>query len=340
MNKFIVGLPWVSCWDNFKSRIDQIYENYVFTNNGKYVQELEEEIGHVLNVKNVVCVSSGTIALQIAALALEKEFPVVYVPAFTFPATAFAFYNLGYDVVLVDVNRETHLMDCEDLRRKIRPKEEGIIVPVNLWGQQCLVENFGMDVIYDCAHSFNAFKNEGISVYSFHATKIFNTFEGGCITTDDDSLAIRIRRIRNFGFEDERIRIPGVNGKMSEIHACIGLTNLRDVECFQLHAELLREEYKKLSCIKVLDTQNNYCVIETEYRDELLEELGKHGIIARKYFYPGIHRLPGFNMRKWSVPNTEEICGKVLCLPVTQYMDTLDVRFVCGVISELYNRRR
>jgi dTDP-4-amino-4,6-dideoxygalactose transaminase len=271
----------------------------------------------------------------------------IYVPSFTFSATAYAFLAMGCNVILVDVDPETHLMSYDSLKKNFHKAKDrfSIVVPVNLWGQEISPEiealsiKYSSATIFDAAHAFGTIKNQSTSVYSFHATKIFNTFEGGCIATHNRELAERLRKIRNFGFSNiDTIDIPGINGKMSEIHAAMGLVNLDELPAFQKHAQAIRNVYHR--CIvsaKILETENNYAVIEVDRRDELLYKLSTNGITARRYFYPGIDQLPGFNHRVWDVPNTRKICERVLCLPVTQDMTTSDAEMISEIVNEHCN---
>jgi dTDP-4-amino-4,6-dideoxygalactose transaminase len=234
-----VGRPNIGDRETFLHHVSQIFDNQWLTNNGPMVQELERRIAAHLGVKHCVAICNGTIALEIAIRALHLEGEVI-IPSWTFVATAHALYWQGITPVFADIDPATHNLDPEAVRRMITPRTSGII-GVHLWGRaapvdelQAIADEHDLKLMFDAAHAFGStYKGQTIGrfgaceVLSFHATKSFNTFEGGAVVTNDDELADTMRLMRNFGFRGyDNVIHPGINGKMVEVCAAMGLTNL------------------------------------------------------------------------------------------------------------------
>ena len=234
-----MGRPNLGSKQGFLDRVDQIFEDRWLTNNGPLVQELEHRIASYLGVKHCIAVANGTLGLQLAAQALELDGNVV-MPAMTFIATAHAFHWIGIQPKFADIDPKT-LNLCPDSVAAQIDGNTSCIVGVHLFGRPCAVKpletlarEHQIPLIFDASHSFGSSHNDQrigtfgtCEVFSFHATKIFNTFEGGAITTNDADLAAKLKLVRNFGFDGEdSVTSLGINAKMSEINAAMGLTNL------------------------------------------------------------------------------------------------------------------
>ena len=342
-----VGRPNIGDREAFLRRVGQILDNQWLTNNGPMVQEFERRIAEYLGVKHCVAMCNGTIALEIAIRALGLAGEVI-VPSWTFVATAHALYWQGITPVFADIGPATHNLDPDAVRRMITPRTTGII-GVHLWGRaapidelQAIADEHGLKLMFDAAHAFGS-THHGQSigrfgaceVFSFHATKAFNTFEGGAVTTDDDELAETMRLMRNFGFKGyDNVIHPGTNGKMIEVCAAMGLANLDAfddivaVNTRNHHA--YREALKDIPGISLLSYDPNernshhYVVIEVgddcpASRDEIIAALHAENILARKYFWPGSHMMQPyrdlFPHAGLMLEHTREVAGKVIVLP-------------------------
>ncbi|MFN4020334.1 MAG: aminotransferase class I/II-fold pyridoxal phosphate-dependent enzyme [Erythrobacter sp.] len=324
----------------------EMFDRRWLTNNGPFVQQLEERIADKLGVRHCVLMCNGTIALEIMIRALDLSGEVI-VPSYTFIATAHALHWQAITPVFADIDPRTHTLDVEAVRRMITPKTTAIL-GTHIWGQVCdvealqaLADEHGLHLIFDAAHAFLCAQGGRYvggfgkaEAFSFHATKFFNTFEGGAVTTNDDSLAEKMRLMRNFGFAGfDNVIHPGTNGKMPEICAAMGLVNL-DAASDVIDAN--RRNYRDysaaldgipgISLFPIKDDASNfqYVVMEVgpEYpasRDELLEALIAENILARRYFWPGCHRmLPYRDLFPHAgllLPNTVAVADRVIVLP-------------------------
>jgi dTDP-4-amino-4,6-dideoxygalactose transaminase len=342
-----VGRPNIGDRDAFLQRINQILDNQWLTNNGPMVQEFEQRIAEHLGVRHCVAMCNGTIALEIAIRALGLEGEVI-VPSWTFVATAHALYWQGITPVFADIDPATHNLDPDAVRRMITPRTTGII-GVHLWGRaapidelQAIADEHGLKLMFDAAHAFGStYKGQTIGrfgaceVLSFHATKAFNTFEGGAVVTNDDALAEAMRLMRNFGFQGyDNVVHPGTNGKMIEVCAAMGLTNLDNYEDVvtcnkRVHASYV-DAMAVVAGVSVLaydpDEQNShhYVVMEidsacTGMRDQIIIALQAENVLARKYFWPGAHKMQPyrdlFPHAELMLPNTKRIAESVIVLP-------------------------
>ncbi len=363
--KLHVGRPNIGNRDRLLQRIDDILSRRWLSNNGCCVQELERRISELHGVRHCIAVCNATVALEIAAQALGLNGEVI-VPSFTFIATAHALQWLGLTPVFCDVDRRTHNIDPCQIEPLITPRTSGI-VGVHLWGRPCevealtrLAENYGLSLIFDAAHAFGCshkgrmIGNFGsLEVFSFHATKFFNTFEGGAIVTNDDALAAKVRAMKNFGFRgpEETIAV-GTNGKMSEVSAAMGLTGLESLEEFvtvnhrnyqRYQAELADVPGIHFLTFDERERHNyQYIVLEVDEtlaqisRDQLLEILHAENILARRYFYPGCHRVEPYRSRflqaESFLPVTEMLTNCVLVLPTGTAVNAEDVDGICEII--------
>lgn len=361
-----VGRPNIGNRIQLNKRFNEILDNKWLTNNGPFVQEFERKIEQFLKVKHCIAVCNATIGLEITIKALNLTREVI-VPSFTFIATAHSLKWQEITPIFCDIKPETHNIDPHKIEDLITPNTSGIIA-VHIWGRPCAIESLTsianenhLKLIFDAAHAFGCsydgkmIGNFGdAEVFSFHATKFFNTFEGGAIVTNNDNLAEKIRLMKNFGFSgyDNVIHI-GTNGKMNEFSAAMGLTGLENIqETIRTNYSNYKEYQKDLSEIPGirLVTYNEkekcnfqYIVLEIDNkitkisRDQILEILHKENILARKYFFPGCHNMEPYRsinpLAYKKVPETEKLIQKVLILPTGTSMNENRVKYVCNLIK-------
>ncbi|HET9034263.1 MAG TPA: DegT/DnrJ/EryC1/StrS family aminotransferase [Dokdonella sp.] len=359
-----VGRPNIGDRDAFLQRVNQILDSQWLTNNGPMVQEFEQRIATHLGVKHCVAMCNGTIALEIAIRALGLGGEVI-VPSWTFVATAHALYWQGITPVFADIDPTTHNLDPEAVRRMITPRTTGII-GVHLWGRaapidelQAIADEHGLKLMFDAAHAFGStYKGQTIGrfgaceVLSFHATKSFNTFEGGAVVTNNDELAEAVRLMRNFGFHGyDNVIHPGTNGKMIELCAAMGLTNLDaldDVIAINMrnhaaYAEAFADT-PGISVLKYDPTERNshhYVVLEigegcVSTRDQIISSLQAENILARKYFWPGCHRMKPyrdlFPHADLVLGETSALAARIIVLPTGAALDSDQVSIISAVI--------
>lgn len=342
-----VGKPNLGSRDGFIYLVNDIFDRRWFSNNGPLVQQLEQRIADKHNVKHCIAMCNGTIALEIAIRALELTGEVI-VPSYTFIATAHALSWQGLTPVFADIDPATHNLDPLSVSRMITPRTSGII-GVHLWGRAAPVDELAqiankhnLKLMFDAAHAFGcSYKKTMIGnfgaceVLSFHATKFFNTFEGGAVITNDDELAEKMRLMRNFGFSGlDNVIYSGTNGKMIEIAAAMGLVNLEAISEF---IEVNRNNYlayriglEDLPGITILpfdaSESNNYQYVVMEVsevcpvkREQIIEILHANNILARKYFWPGCHNMQPYRElyphAGLVLPNTKTVADRVIVLP-------------------------
>jgi dTDP-4-amino-4,6-dideoxygalactose transaminase len=360
-----VGRPNVGDRHRLWQRINDLLDRRWLTNNGPYVQEFERRVASLAGVRHCVAMCNGTIALEVAirALGLRGE---VLVPSYTFAATAHALRWQGIMPIFCDVNRRTHTIDVRRLEERITPQTTGIL-GVHLWGNACeidelvrIADRHGLKLLFDAAHAFatsyrgrpiGAFGNA--EVFSFHATKVVNTSEGGAVVTNDDELADRIRLMRNFGFRSlDDVASVGTNAKMSEVAAAMGLTNMESMDAFiaanRGHYAHYRRELADIPGIALLafneaeQCNYQYIVVEVDQsvaglsRNDLVQILRAENVLARRYFFPGCHRLPPYRDLNPDVatllPETERLAQTVMCLPTGSTLESADVDAICQIV--------
>lgn len=360
-----VGRPNIGDRERFLARLNDILDRRWLSNRGEYVIELERRICDLIGVRNCVLVCNGTIGLEllIRALGLHGE---VIVPSFTFVATAHALQWQEITPVFADIDPRTHCLDPRSVESVITPRTTGII-GVHLWGRPCAVDELtaiakrhGLRLMFDAAHAFACSAGARTigsfgeaEVFSFHATKLMNTFEGGAIVTDNDELAEKLRLMQNFGFQGyDRVVYLGINGKMSEVSAAMGLTNLEGLQeiiaCNRANHRAYRQQLARIPGIKLLqyDEQHrsNYHYVVTMIgedagltRDELVAVLHADNVMARRYFHPGVHRMEPYRSyfphAHLLLPVTEQVCREVLVLPTGTAMGAEEIARVCQIIE-------
>lgn len=353
-----VGRPNLGSRADFERLVDGIFERHWLTNAGPLVLELERRIAEFLDVRHCITMTNGTIALEIATRALGLTGEVI-VPSYTFVATAHALHWQGLVPVFADIREETHNIDPESVRAMITPRTSGII-GVHLWGRpapvqdlQAVADEYGLELLLDAAHAFgNSSGGQMIGslgraeVLSFHATKFFNTFEGGAVVTNDDDLAEQIRLMRNFGFVDfDQVVYPGTNGKMTEVCAAAGLINFdamdtfiaRNLENYTAYSETFAPSDMLRLCKPDTQGRSNfqYVVIElmpsvSKHRDQLVADLHAENVLARKYFWPGCHKMEPYRSlfphAGLLLPNTSLVAERVIVLPTGTAVQAEDCR--------------
>lgn len=367
-DKLHVGRPNLGDRQAFLARAEQILDGRWFTNAGPFVEEFERRVAGLCDVRHCVAMCNGTVALGIAIRAVGLRGEVI-IPAFTFIATAHALQWQEITPVFCDIDPDTHAIDPEQLERMITPRTTGVI-GVHAWGRPCEVDALteicarrGLTLLFDAAHALGcSSKGRRIGgfgaaeVLSFHATKVVSTFEGGAILTNDDSLAQNIRFMKNFGFSSyDEVSHLGTNGKMSEISAAMGLTGLESFDRFvavnRRNYLRYRRELADVPGLRLLsfdddDTPNYaYVVLEVDEartgldRDTIYRCLHAEGILARRYFYPGCHRMEPYRSlfphAHLLLPETEALVRRVLVLPTGTSVEEKDVDAVCSLLRFL-----
>lgn len=349
--------PWETVKDSFKA----IFKRKYYANHGPLVNELDKRFAEFIGCQHAVSVTNGTVALMVLAkgLALAGE---VIVPAFTFPATVQALSWAGLKPVLCDVDAETHMLTPATISRHITPKTCGIL-GVHIWGRPCmpeLLQSFadtnGYILFYDACHGIGCASNGkkignfgSGEAFSFHATKILNGGEGGCITTNDPELADRLRTIRNFHPSETYARVPlRLNGKMSEAQAALALLSLEEysqnVAANKIRYDALKQEIEDIQGIRLVsydpENSNNYqyLVLEVDEqkaglsRDILLTLLSAENIFCRRHFYPGVHKMTPYSNQNAEFPVTDMLCKQLLQLPNSQNMTAETIQRIALLI--------
>jgi dTDP-4-amino-4,6-dideoxygalactose transaminase len=366
-----VGRPNLGNRDAFLKYAEEIFDRNWLTNNGPLLQEFEQRIADFHNVKHCIAMCNGTIALEIAIRALGLKGEVI-VPSYTFIATAHALHWQAITPVFADIDPITHTLDPEAVRRMITPRTTGII-GVHLWGNiaeiealQTIADEHNLKLMFDAAHAFGC-SHKGImignfgvcEVLSFHATKVLNTFEGGAVLTNDDTLAEAMRLMRNFGFISmDKVIHPGTNGKMVEVAAAMGLVNLDAIDEIITANRGNHDAYRKalsglpgirLMPYEVAERRNyQYVVMEVGKecpvsRDQIIETLHAENIRARRYFWPGCHKMkPYCDLYPHAglvLQNTQLVADRVIVLPTGTTMDSAMVDNISAVIRVLIEDR-
>ncbi len=361
-----VGRPNIGNKESFLERVNEAFDRRWLTNDGPFNKEFEARLAEYLGVKHVVTMCNATVALEIAVRALDMEGEVI-VPSFTFVASAHALQWQGITPVFCDIDSDTHNIDPQRVEALITPRTTGI-VGVHVWGRACdidaleeISQKHKLPLLFDAAHAFGCSSGDRMignfgaaEVFSFHATKFFNSFEGGAVATNDSHLAEKMRLMRNFGFSDGRVIYLGTNGKMSEVSAAMGLTSLESINDFisvnRQNYHTYMEELNAIPGVKVCaydeSNRNNfqYIVVEIDEfeaglsRDTLVEVLRAENVLARRYFYPGVHQMEPycsyFPHAGLLLPRTEVLTERVMSLPTGTAVNTEVVRQICDIIRQ------
>lgn len=365
-NKLItVTSPLLPNLDDFNEMLKQIWASKWITNNGSFHKQLEKELAAYLKVPYISLFTNGTLPLITALQALRITGEVITTP-YSFVATTHALWWNGIKPVFVDIDLATGDLDPEKIEAAITPKTTAIM-PVHVYGKPCdtkriqeIADQYGLKVIYDAAHAFGvevngeSILNAGdLSTLSFHATKVYNTVEGGAMVMHDEKMKKRIDYLKNFGFANETTVVgPGINSKMDEIRSAYGLLNLKQVdaaiEARHQVAIKYREALRNVEGITFFDdtpgVRHNYSyfpifVDEKKYgmtRDELYFKMKEQNILGRRYFYPLISEFSTYrgleSARPDNLPNAHKMANSVICLPMHHALTDEDIEYILKVI--------
>jgi dTDP-4-amino-4,6-dideoxygalactose transaminase len=343
-----VTQPYLPPLEELLPYLEEIWANRILTNNGPFHVQLERALGEYLGVEHVSLFANGTLALVTALQALRITGEVITTP-YSFVATAHSLLWNGIKPVFVDVHPDTLNLDPDKIEAAITPRTTAIL-PVHVYGRCCdvhriqaVADTYGLKVIYDAAHAFavedaggSVLRHGDMSILSFHATKVFTTFEGGAIVSPDAKTKTRIDYLKNFGFADEvTVVAPGINGKMNEFQAAVGLAQLKHIDAALAEREAIDTRYRELladipgiRCLPRPSVQrHNFSyfpiLLDPEYplsRDGLYEKLKNNGVHARRYFYPLISDFPMYralsSATRANLPVAHAIASQILCIPI------------------------
>lgn len=349
-------------FEKYCEKIKPLWESKWLTNAGIFHNELVEKLKSYMKADNVDLFVNGHLALVVALQALALSGEIITTP-FTFVSTTTAIVSNGLTPVFCDI-KEDFTIDESKIESLITDKTSAILA-VHVYGNVCNIEKIdaiakkhNLKVIYDAAHAFGecyngkSIANYGdISMFSFHATKVFNTIEGGCLVFKDKSLTEKIKAIRNFGLVGEDVAFVGTNAKMNEFQAAMGICNLENIETEIEKRRLVSTEYDKNLCdidgIKInvaQDKYNNYayypvCFDESVFgfnRDEVAIKLAEHNIFARKYFYPCTNEMSAYKGKfEGNTPIASKKAKDILCLPMYADLKLEDVARICNIIKKI-----
>lgn len=361
-----VTSPLLPPLEEFIPYLEKIWASRVLTNGGEMHKALEDALCDYLGVEHIALFANGTLALVTALQALRITGEVITTP-YSFVATAHSLLWNGIKPVFVDIDPQTLNMDPAKIEAAITPQTTAIL-PVHCYGSSCdvqaiehIADTYNLRVIYDAAHAF-AVRDKGgsilrhgdLSVLSFHATKVFNTFEGGAIVCPDARSRERINHLKNFGFVNETTVVaPGINGKMSEINAAFGLLQLEYIDEALAHRTAIAEVYRDLladvpglQIVLPADSATNHSyfpiLIDDDFpisRDALFHALREEGVMVRRYFYPLISEFPMYrghpSAAMANLPVATKTSRRILCLPISPNLDMAEVRSICTLIHKI-----
>lgn len=359
-----VTRPLLPPIEEYEKKLNEIWDNRWLTNNGPLERQLQDRLKEFLEVDNIELFVNGHTSLEVAIKALNLTGEVITTP-FTFASTTQAIINNNLTPVYADVDSEYYNLNPDNIEELITD-ETSAIIPVHVFGNPCDVERIteiarkhDLKVIYDAAHAFGVAVNGtpignygDISMFSFHATKVFNTIEGGALTFGDDDLTYKFKALKNFGItpDKEEVQYLGVNAKMNEFEAAMGLVNLDHVvdaivtrkELYEKYLECLADlenegEIKVIRPKKEVDYNYAYFTIKlnsVEKRDYIFEKLPEFNVHAKKYFYPPCNEFPVYDFEK-NTPIAKNISDTILSLPIYLSLSVEDVERICKIIELL-----
>lgn len=366
MNQITVTSPLLPDLEEFNALLREIWQSKWITNNGRFHQQLEKELAAYLKVPYISLFTNGTLPLITALQAMRITGEVITTP-YSFVATTHSLWWNGIKPVFVDIDPKTCNLDPTKIEAAITPKTTAIM-PVHCYGKPCdtkgiqeVADKYGLKVIYDAAHAFGvevegkSILNAGdLSTLSFHATKVYNTVEGGALVMHDEAMKKRIDYLKNFGFANETTVVaPGINSKMDEIRAAYGLLNLRQVDdaiaARQRVARVYREALRNVSGITFFDdmpgVRHNYSYFPIfidaktygRTRDELYFAMKEQNVLGRRYFYPLISEFSTYrgliSATRENLPVAYRIADTVLCLPMHHALSDFDLERVINIIN-------
>lgn len=351
--------PYLPNYENYLHYVSKIYDSKWLTNNGPLVNKLEKELENYLGVKNLLLVSNGTVAIQLALKLLNCRKNIITTP-FSFVATTSAPLWDGYNVKYADIDKDTFNISTKQIE-SLLDETVDTLLPVHVFGNPCNVLEIdriatknNLKVIYDAAHAFgtkvngnSVLKYGDISTISFHATKLFHSVEGGALVINDDALYKKAKSLINFGYDSGNINDIGINAKMSEFHAAMGLCVLEEIQYIN---ESRKKIYNKYLCdlSKNIITQKinnfeeyNYSYFPAIFKNEhvlltVLRELNNHKINPRRYFHPSLNKLP-YITSDITMPISENISERILCLPIYPNLRESEQEKIINIINNILN---
>ena len=365
-----VGTPNIGDKELFYKHTEAMFDRRWLTNHGELVLQFERELQEYLGVRHCIAMCNGTVALEIAIRALGMTGEVI-VPSLTFVATAHALQWQEIKPVFCDVDPETLCLDPREVQRHITSETTGII-GVHVYGRCCdtaalqeIADDCNLKLMYDAAHAFgNMHQGRRVGsfgnceVFSFHATKFFNSFEGGAVVTNDDELAEKIRYMQNFGFADmDSVEHIGTNGKMTEVCAAMGLTNLQSIDRFReindRNYAAYEQGFSEIEGLNIIrgsgegspdwqSANKQYVVVDVDpefplSRDELMQRLHSENVLVRRYFWPGCHRMEPYSSlqpdARGSLPVTEAVLDRILLFPTGSAINPEMIRRVLALVK-------
>lgn len=356
-----VTKPSMPLYEEYLEEINNLWESRWLTHTGPKHQKLSKELSEYLEVDNISLFVNGHLALELGIEALDLSGEVITTP-FTFASTTQAIVRNRLTPVFCDINEDDYNIDVNKIEELITEKTSAII-PVHVYGNVCdvykieeIANKYNLKVIYDAAHVFGVKLNDiavgnfgDISMFSFHATKVFHTIEGGGLTYSNSKYASKFRELRQFGMnEQENVSIIGTNAKMNEFQAAMGLCNLRNIDEEILKRKRIAERYlERLNGTKGIKTNKTQSGVKSNYayfpvmfdgyklnRDEVLKKLKSHNIFARRYFYPLTSEFECYK-GKFDIKETpvaKYIADRILCLPLYADLDLKDADRICEII--------
>lgn len=352
-----VTRPYLPPLEELLPYLEQIWASHQLTNGGPFHQQLEQELCEYLGVNHISLFANGTLALVAALQALRITGEVITTP-YSFVATSHALLWNGIKPVFVDIDPDSLNLDPEMIEAAITPQTTAIL-PVHVYGRPCdtdriqaIADTYGLKVIYDAAHAFGVEDNGGsilrhgdLSIISFHATKVFNTFEGGAVISPDAKIKQRIDYLKNFGFADEvTVVAPGINGKMNEFQAAVGLVQLQHIDDNLYQRSEIDRYYREalanvrgIKCLKLPpSSRHNFSYFPIFVasncpltRDDVYQRLRKIGVYARRYFFPLISEFPMYRGLASAglerVPIAHEVSASIICLPIYPGLEMVQV---------------
>jgi len=365
-----VTSPLLPPLEEFVPYLEKIWDSRILTNSGSMHQALEKALCAYLGVKHIALFANGTLALVTALQALRITGEVITTP-YSFVATAHSLLWNGIKPVFVDIDPDTLNLDPARIEAAITPQTTAIM-PVHCYGRPCdvaaiarIADTYNLKVIYDAAHAFGVRDTRGsilrhgdLSILSFHATKVFNTFEGGAIVCPDARTKQRIDHLKNFGFVNETTVVaPGINGKMNEVCAAFGLLQLKHIDhALARRADIDARYRRRLAGVRGLHcprmpaagtTNHAYfpVMIDDDFpvgRDGLYQHMRDRNILVRRYFHPLISEFPMYrglaSAQPSNLPTAHEAARRVLCLPIHPELSDADVDQVCDLILSQHRR--
>ena len=361
-----VTQPYLPPLEEFQEYLAKIWESKQLTNKGPFHEQLEDALCEYLGVKHISLFTNGTLALVTALQELKIAGEVITTP-YSFVATTHALWWNNINPVFVDIDTDTCNLDPDKIESAITPKTTAIL-PVHVYGNPCnvrriqqIADTHGLKVIYDACHTFGVAVDKepvlnfgDLSVMSFHATKVFTTFEGGAIVCHDEATKQRIDNLKNFGFAGETTVVaPGINAKMNEIQAAMGLLQLKYIDAaIEQRRQLVLQYRELLRGIPGLSFIDDLPGVKHCYsyfplfideeafgmsRDALYDKLRQHDIYGRRYFYPLISQFPAYRGLDSALPGkmpvAEKVTEQVICLPLYPGLEEEAVNRVCGMIK-------